>query len=174
MIIEHVPNSDNKATDTDKLSDVEAMILEKAEELRKLCFDTSRQAIIVVDAKGKENGGGYQFWNMKLKSPDLKEVKDGELVKSDTAEKQRAFENILQMANQFTMSLTQGDVGVVPVRTVNDMAKTIAAYHSDIQRLRAALKEIAEFDEQSIWDDDRDDAANAMLSIARKTLGIPE
>jgi hypothetical protein len=174
MKIEHVPHSEKHVTDTDKLADVEAMILEKAEELRKLCFETSRQAIILVDAKGMENGGGYQFWNMKLKSPELKDVKDGEQIKSNTDEKNRAYDNILQMANQFTMTLTSGQVGVVPVRTVNDMAKTIAAYHTDIQRLRAALKEIAEFDEQSIWNDDRDDAANAMLSIARKTLGIPE
>lgn len=174
MIIEHVPQSENKATDTDKLSDVEAMILEKAEGLRKLCFDTSRQAIILVDAKGKENGGGYQFWNMKLRSKELQDVKDGAQIKSDTEDKQRAFENILQMANQFTMTLTHGDVGVVPVRTINDMAKTIAAYHTEIENLKAALKEIAEFDEQSIWDDDRDDAANAMLSVARKALGIKE
>jgi hypothetical protein len=174
MIIEHTPQSEKGVTDTNKLSDVEAMILEKAEELRKLCFDTSRQAIIVVDAKGEENGGGYQFWNMKLKSPDMKDVKDGEQIRNDTEDKNRAYENILQMANQFTMALTGGQVGVVPVKTVNDMAKTLAAYHSTIETLKAALKEIAEYDEQSIWNDDRDDAADGMLSVARKALGIPE
>jgi hypothetical protein len=107
MIIKHTNVSDEKITDTDRLSDVEAMILEKAEELRKLCFDTSRQAIIIVDAKGRENGGGYQFWNLKLKSEELKDVKEKEYINNDDLEvKKRAFENILQMANQFTLVLT--------------------------------------------------------------------
>ena len=33
-----------------------------------------------------------------------------------------------------------------------------------------ALKEISEYDETSIWDDDRDDAANAMLNVAREAI----
>lgn len=34
----------------------------------------------------------------------------------------------------------------------------------------AALKEIAEYDQQSIWMDDRDDAANGMLNVAREAI----
>lgn len=43
---------------------------------------------------------------------------------------------------------------------------------SESHRARAveALKVIAASDEQSIWDDDRDDAANAMLYVAREAL----
>lgn len=37
--------------------------------------------------------------------------------------------------------------------------------------LERALRTIARYDEESIWDDDRDDAANAILEIARKALG---
>lgn len=41
-------------------------------------------------------------------------------------------------------------------------------------RLTLALHEIANYDQQPIWDDDRDDAANAMLYIARQALGLEE
>lgn len=45
---------------------------------------------------------------------------------------------------------------------------------SDIEKYKAALEKIAQFDEESIWMDDRDDAANEMLSIARVALGLEE
>ena len=45
---------------------------------------------------------------------------------------------------------------------------------SDIEKYKAALEKIARFDEESIWADDRDDAANEMLSIARVALGLEE
>jgi len=38
--------------------------------------------------------------------------------------------------------------------------------------MERALRKIATFDEQPIWDDDRDDAANEMLEIARKELEL--
>lgn len=40
------------------------------------------------------------------------------------------------------------------------------------ETLRSALEEIAKADEESIWMDDRDDAADRILSVARKALGI--
>ena len=49
--------------------------------------------------------------------------------------------------------------------------KTLLMCDDTIQRQRTALSEIATYDEQPIWGDDRDDAANAMLEIARKGLG---
>lgn len=42
----------------------------------------------------------------------------------------------------------------------------------ELVRLRAALKHIAEYDEAPIWSDSRDDAANDMLGIARRAIGI--
>jgi hypothetical protein len=44
----------------------------------------------------------------------------------------------------------------------------------EIKTLRAALECIARFDENPLWHDSRDDAANAMLSIARAALGLEE
>lgn len=41
---------------------------------------------------------------------------------------------------------------------------------ADIERLRAALKEISTYDEQPIWSDSRDDAADGMLTIACRAL----
>ncbi len=43
-----------------------------------------------------------------------------------------------------------------------------------IQKFGKALEEIAHYDEEPIWMDSRDDAANNMLSIARKALGLEE
>jgi hypothetical protein len=42
---------------------------------------------------------------------------------------------------------------------------------TELAAARAALETIARYDEESIWDDDRDDAANAMLYVAREALG---
>jgi len=39
------------------------------------------------------------------------------------------------------------------------------------RKFEAALRTIARYDEESIWSDDRDDAANAMLGVAREALG---
>lgn len=53
-----------------------------------------------------------------------------------------------------------------------DLQRTIETLRAEIARKDAALKAIAEYDEQPIWMDDRDDAANDMLRIARKELGL--
>lgn len=139
MIIKHVPEADHPETNTDNLPDVEAMILEKSEELRKLCFDTSRQMILIVDAKGSEDGLGFQFWNMKLKSKEQRDIPDGERIKNDSEGKNRAYQNILSMADQFVATLTQGKVRVLSAENYNNMASTVAAYHAEIERLKEKL-----------------------------------
>ncbi len=139
MIIKHVPQADHPETDTDKLADVEAMILEKSEELRKLCFDTSRQMILVVDVRGSEDGRGFQFWNMKMKSKEMQDIPDGEKIKNDSEEKNRAYQNILSLADQFVGGLTQGKVRVLSAENYSSMAATIAAYHAEIERLKEKL-----------------------------------
>lgn len=58
----------------------------------------------------------------------------------------------------------------------NEKEKLLAFEREDAMRLRlesalSALNEIADYDQQSIWSDDRDDAANDMLRIARKAIG---
>jgi hypothetical protein len=42
------------------------------------------------------------------------------------------------------------------------------------KKFRDALEQVARYDDQSIWSDDRDDAADDMLSIAREALGEEE
>lgn len=44
----------------------------------------------------------------------------------------------------------------------------------EVKKLRTALFKIANYDEEPIWFDDRDDAANDMLRIARVSLGLEE
>lgn len=41
----------------------------------------------------------------------------------------------------------------------------------ELKRLREAIQIIANYDNESIWFDDRDDAADNMLEIARKACG---
>ncbi len=50
----------------------------------------------------------------------------------------------------------------------------IHTMNDELEKFRKALEEIAYYDEESIWQDDRDDAADNMLSIARQALGIEE
>ena len=105
MIIEHIPGPDGKApkTDTDKLTDTEAMILEKAEELRLLCFSVNRQCVILVDAKGAENGNSMHFWNMKTK--DHQNFTDEETLK-------KVQINLLTMVHGFLMNISGGTIGL--------------------------------------------------------------
>ncbi len=44
----------------------------------------------------------------------------------------------------------------------------------DLARAKKALEVIARYDETSLWSDDRDDAAYAMLAVARVALGETE
>jgi len=103
MIIEHIPGSCKEKTDTDKLPDVEAMILEKSEELRQLCLDVKRQCVIIVDAKGNENGNAMHFWNMKMK--DETDWNDKEYVS-------KIYSNLLTMVNIFVGAISQGDLEI--------------------------------------------------------------
>jgi hypothetical protein len=139
MIIKHTPDAKTPETDTDKLPDVEAMIMEKSEELRDLCFKSCRQMLLVVDAKGTGEGGGCQFWNMKMATPEMKDIPDGTKMVNDTEEKNRAYTNILSMADQFVGSLTQGKVRVLSMENYNNMGATIAAYHAEVERLKEKL-----------------------------------
>ena len=43
---------------------------------------------------------------------------------------------------------------------------------SELERFREALQKIADYDKESIWDDDRDDAAYQILDIARQALRL--
>lgn len=106
MIIKHTNGLDPE-TNTDKLCDTDALILEKSEELRELCSKSNRQCIIVVDANGRENGDGYHFWNLAMKHM-------GDSMSPPEA--QKAIKNILDMANNFTTLITEGKF-VVSLKT---------------------------------------------------------
>ena len=102
MIVKHITGNE---TDTDKLPDVEAMILEKAEELRKICFDNNRQCVILTDSKGMRNGGFTSFWNLK----EAEAIVDGN-GKWDPKQHQDSFNHILWGVNVFVLGLTNGAV----------------------------------------------------------------
>jgi hypothetical protein len=106
MIIEHVMNAG--VTDTDKLSDVEAMIMEKSEELRKLCFDSHRQCLILVDPKGAQIGSVASFWNFRT-TPEKTE---------DDEQRNKDFQNLMSCINVFVLQVTGGMYNISLMRKV--------------------------------------------------------
>jgi hypothetical protein len=103
MKIHHIQGSRNPSTDTNKLPDIEALILEKSEELRKLCNEAKRQCLIVVDAKGKEDKTAFSFWNIQMR--------DGDPL-NNQEDHARAFNNLFGCIHQYTMTMTHGQVGL--------------------------------------------------------------
>lgn len=61
-----ITHTTGEKINTDTLPDVEAMIMEKSEELRKLCADNHRHLLLIVDAKGTKSRMTH-FWSMKTK-----------------------------------------------------------------------------------------------------------
>jgi hypothetical protein len=169
MIIKHVSEAVAPQTDTDKLSDVEAMILEKTEELRQLCFNAKRQCIIVVDSKGREDGGGMHFWNMRMK--DMDDVSDQQRLEQSSQQTQKAAANLFSMLNQFAMTFSNGQLALAPVEQVKSMVNTVMTQGVENLKYKTALETLADYDEQPIWADSRDDAADGMLTVAREALG---
>jgi hypothetical protein len=102
MILEHSNLGGNfpkpEPTDTEKLPDVEALILEKSEELRLICSNARRQCLIMVDAKGEENGVGTSFWSFLMKKGDFQNPED----------KNRFMTNFINMINAFLFRLSEG------------------------------------------------------------------
>lgn len=47
---------------------------------------------------------------------------------------------------------------------------TANTFMAQVKMLQLYLQEIADYDQQSIWNDSRDDAADAMLGIAQRAL----
>jgi hypothetical protein len=54
--------------------------------------------------------------------------------------------------------------------TANTFMNQVKKLQAENQALRNALDTVARYDEQPIWSDDRDDAADMVLEIARKAL----
>lgn len=65
MIIEHVPdeNGNPKITDTAKLNDVPAALLEAAENLRLECLKYKRQFYLAINTTDNELGQSHTFWS---------------------------------------------------------------------------------------------------------------
>jgi hypothetical protein len=55
-----------------------------------------------------------------------------------------------------------------------EMARDVQKLLTENDKFRKALNKIARYDEESIWMDDRDDAAYGMLAVARVALGLQE
>lgn len=102
MKIDHV---DGSATDTDKLDDVSAYILEIVEELRKFCHDNRRQCVLLVETAPK-NGMGKSagFWNMTLPDTDQK----------DQESVTQAYRSLIDITNTFVTNISHGQLIIAP------------------------------------------------------------
>jgi hypothetical protein len=87
---------------------VEADILNKAEELRKLCDANNRQCLVFVDSANKFDGSFAIFWSMANKNhPDLKE---SDLSNEIWAE---SMGNLLYGISSFISQISEGKLIVV-------------------------------------------------------------
>jgi hypothetical protein len=64
MIIKH---HDGNSVDTDKLPDIDAMIYEKIQELKKICEDNHRPFVLFANACG-DNAHFDIFWQFSSKN----------------------------------------------------------------------------------------------------------
>ena len=102
MIIKHIDGSE---VDTDKLSDIDAQILEKTEELRKLCESANRIFLLQIDTKGNQRL--TSFWNYKSTPEINKEMLS------------MAFAKIANATHSYFMMCSNGDIGVYPTHAVD-------------------------------------------------------
>jgi hypothetical protein len=102
MIIKHIDGSE---VDTDKLSDIDAQILEKTEELRKLCVSANR--IFLLQIPIKENQKLTSFWNLKS---DLN-VNSVMITIS--------IQKLANATHSYFMMCSNGDIGVYPTHAVD-------------------------------------------------------
>lgn len=99
MIIKHVNNSE---TNTDKLDDISAIILEKAEELRKICDENCRPAIIIVDAS-YERGKHSFFWSSRVA---------GAKPENNKEDAHKCYSKIMSLVNTFVKRFSQGTCSI--------------------------------------------------------------
>lgn len=63
---------DGTSFETDKMSDIQALILEKGKELHDLCSKSNRQCFIMLDADNRCDGHSYTFFNFNSLKHDIK------------------------------------------------------------------------------------------------------
>ena len=102
MIIKH---TDGVEVDTEKLPDIDALILERAEELRKLCESANRIFLLQIDTRGNQRL--TSFWNLKS-GPDIHDAMASE-----------SFSKIAKGIHNYFMNSTNGNLGLYPTHAVD-------------------------------------------------------
>ena len=74
MIIEHGSQSRESVTNTDKLADVPADLLEAAETFRQVAVKYKRQFFLCVNCDDNKSGQAYTFWSFISEHMTQKEV----------------------------------------------------------------------------------------------------
>lgn len=104
MKISHV---DGSQTETESLNDIEKLILEKADELRKICLNSNRQCLILVDPSNRYDGSFMTFWTLASKKyPNITEENITEEIWLD------AISNILCGINNYVSSVSQNKLKI--------------------------------------------------------------
>lgn len=109
MIIKHVNEvSISEQTDTDKLGDVSATILEAAEALKVMCTKYQRQCIITINTDDSPSGRMFMFYNFisEHMSPPTEEGIRPPLQETET-------KPFFAMLNRAVHAISQGRMMVV-------------------------------------------------------------
>lgn len=97
MKLKHV---DGMEVDTDKLKDIDALLLEKAEELRQIASKANRVCYIAIDGNG--DGGLTNFWNLKSKD------------KPNSEDYYESINSLFRIMHRFVDASTRGTCGIYP------------------------------------------------------------
>lgn len=98
MKIEHI---NSEVTDTDKLPDIDAQILELSEQLRQICEANHRPVILLVDPSGYSKYSS--FWNVSGRN--------------NINKKGINITPMLSALNDIVVHLTQGGMSIQPKET---------------------------------------------------------
>lgn len=125
MIIDHVPDPDGTphATDTDKLGDVPAALLEAAENFRRECIRYKRQFFLVLNPKDLPSGGAHTFWSYLSEH-----MTPPELFGEETSKKRMTTED---EAQAFYSMIFRGVYGVSDGRFLVVLAPVIKPLEKD-------------------------------------------
>jgi hypothetical protein len=102
MIIKHI---DGTEVDTDKLPDIDAQIIEKTEELRRLCESSNRIFLLHIDTRG--NKKLTSFWNLKNGSNPNPEMMN------------ESFRCLANHTHKYFMMTTSDSLGVYPTSAID-------------------------------------------------------
>lgn len=95
-------NLTGETLDTDKMSDIKALILEKGKEVFDLCSKNKKMCLFIVDLDDKVDGTGYNFYGYNNLKYNVKIER----------EKNESFGWFLQMVNSAILQISDNNFSI--------------------------------------------------------------